>query len=172
MYKEIVKALKSELESKSLSSLPRDFYINVKLYFKSLMDKIDSSPEDLAELFKRELDFAMNFTSTLLELRVYKMVRHIFSGATSPPDELLDEELEVYVKIREALHTALQSLNSSIKNFDTVTKRILVRFTASVPEFVGVDLVVYGPFEPEDVAYIPLINSEALILKGVAERLE
>ncbi|MEM3394029.1 MAG: hypothetical protein QXY79_03180 [Candidatus Methanomethylicia archaeon] len=172
MYNDLIEALQRELEFDSLSTLPKDFYMNVRLYFKGLMDKIESSPEDLAELLKYELDLTMRMISTIFELRIYKMIKHIFSGAITPPEGLLDEELEAYVKIKEAISTVLQSLNSSIKSLDIITKRILVRFTASVSEFVGVDLVVYGPFEPEDVANIPLINSEALILKGVAEKLE
>lgn len=172
MYNDIIEALRRELESTFLYTLPKDFYMNVRLYFKGLMDKIESSPEDLAELLKYELDLAMRIISTIFELRIYKMIKHIFSGAINPPEGLLDEELEAYVKIREVISTVLQSLNSSIKSLDIITKRILVRFTASVSEFVGVDLMVYGPFEPEDVANIPLINSEALILKGVAEKLE
>ncbi|MEM3616168.1 MAG: hypothetical protein QXX09_05905, partial [Candidatus Methanomethylicia archaeon] len=92
MYNDIIEALKRELEFDSLSTLPKDFYMNVRLYFKGLMDKIESSPEDLAELLKYELDLTMRMISTIFELRIYKMIKHIFSGAITPPEGLLDEE--------------------------------------------------------------------------------
>jgi len=172
MYNDILEALKNELESSSLSRLPKDFYINVKLYIKGLKDKIEFSHGHSADILRGELDLAIKMISLLFKLRVYKIVREIFMGLTTPPEGILDEELDAYMKIREAIHTSLHSFTSSINSMEDTTKRILVRFTASVPAFVGVDLVVYGPFEPEDVANIPLINSEVLIMKGVAEKLE
>jgi DNA replication initiation complex subunit (GINS family) len=172
MYNDILEALKNELESSSLSRLPKDFYINVKLYIKGLKDKIEFSSGHSADILRGELDLAIKMISLLFKLRVYKIVRGIFMGLTTPPEGILDEELDAYMKIREAIHTSLNSFTSSINSMEDNTKRILVRFTASVPAFVGVDLVVYGPFEPEDVANIPLINSEVLIMKGVAEKLE
>ncbi|MCC6018169.1 MAG: hypothetical protein LM601_04030 [Candidatus Verstraetearchaeota archaeon] len=172
MYNDILEALKNELESSNLSRLPKDFYINARLYIKGLRDKIESSQGGSADILRGELDLAIKMVSLIFKLRVYKIVRGIFMGLSTPPEGILDEELDAYIKIREAIQMSLQSFSSSMNSMEDTTKRILVRFTASVPAFVGVDLVVYGPFEPEDVANIPLINSEVLIMKGVAEKLE
>ena len=40
-----------------------------------------------------------------------------------------------------------------------------IRFIETVPKFVGSDLQVYGPFEKEDVANLP-INVAALLIKN------
>lgn len=171
MYNVIIDVLRDELDSDSLVNLPKDFYINVRLYVKGLRDKIDSSPKDLAEIFGGELDLIIRSISLLFQLRLYKMVRHCLFSDSKIPENLHDEELDAYGKLRETISTILQTAVSSINSPNIITKRILVRFTANVPAFVGVDLMVYGPFEPEDIAYIPLINADTLILKGIAERL-
>lgn len=43
-----------------------------------------------------------------------------------------------------------------------------VRFISGVGKFVGVDGYAYGPFEREDVAFLPTIHAENLIERGAA----
>ena len=47
----------------------------------------------------------------------------------------------------------------------------LVRFLHAVPKFMGKELEVYGPFDEEDVASLPLQIADLLIKKGRAEEL-
>ena len=47
------------------------------------------------------------------------------------------------------------------------TKRI--KFTHYVPKFLGREMEVYGPFEPEDIATLPTELAKILIIKGRAE---
>ena len=46
-----------------------------------------------------------------------------------------------------------------------------IRLLHAVPQFVGDDLQIYGPFEPEDVAAVPVKVAEVLVQKGRAEAL-
>lgn len=46
-----------------------------------------------------------------------------------------------------------------------------VKFTNAVPKFVGKELEVYGPFEPEDTANLPADIADLLIRKGRAEEI-
>lgn len=48
----------------------------------------------------------------------------------------------------------------------------LVRFLHAVPKFLGKELEVYGPFEEEDVAKLPIEIADVLISKGRAEELK
>ncbi|MCX8169396.1 MAG: hypothetical protein N3E39_04270 [Candidatus Methanomethylicia archaeon] len=173
MYDEIIEVLKRELASSKLTVIPRDFYINAKIYLKDLKDKISSSSsKDIAEIFEHKFNLIIEMLSLIFELRIYKIVKHMFLNASSMPEGLLDEELDAYIKIKDILQSIIQSFKSSLSSGHIFTKRLLIRFTSNVPAFVGVDLVIYGPFEPEDIAYIPLANAEVLISKGLAERLE
>jgi hypothetical protein len=45
----------------------------------------------------------------------------------------------------------------------------LIRFLHSVPQFIGDDLILYGPFENEDVASLPIDIANLLIKKNKAE---
>ena len=47
-----------------------------------------------------------------------------------------------------------------------------VRFLKPIPKFVGPDLVIYGPFEEEDIASLPEEAAAVLIEKQRAEELE
>lgn len=47
-----------------------------------------------------------------------------------------------------------------------------IRFLSSVPKFVGKELEVYGPFDEEDVANLPLEIADILVSKGRAEEIE
>lgn len=52
---------------------------------------------------------------------------------------------------------------------DTMTE---ITITAEVPEFMGVDMSVYGPYEPGDTATVPEENAAVLVEKDSAERVE
>ena len=48
----------------------------------------------------------------------------------------------------------------------------LLRILEQVPQFVGTDLEVYGPFKPEDVANIPSDVANLLVETGSAEEMK
>ncbi|MHA1646115.1 MAG: DNA replication complex subunit Gins51 [Promethearchaeota archaeon] len=45
---------------------------------------------------------------------------------------------------------------------------ILIRFTKNIPALVGKDLKVYGPFQKEDMAQLPIQNASILIEENAA----
>ena len=47
----------------------------------------------------------------------------------------------------------------------------VVRFLHAVPKFMGKELEVYGPFDEEDVASLPIDIADLLIKKGRVEEL-
>lgn len=48
----------------------------------------------------------------------------------------------------------------------------VVRFLDNVPEIVGVDLKIYGPYKKEDVGSLPNQNARALIKQGLAKEID
>lgn len=84
------------------------------------------------------------------------------------------------------LETGLMRLNGSTDNGSMVESEVecevesiagdqvepveftILRFLQPVPAIVGLDLQIYGPFNREDVATIPSLNTMGLISKGVA----
>jgi len=170
MYKHLLDVLNEELESEELSQLPSDFYINVQAYMHSLRDKIKSGSDVEAKLAEAEAKLACEVVGAIVSLRLRKILKHFLVGASGPPKNLLEVELSAYEKISSAIEEFL-SLTEKFASLEegVLAKKILVRFLREVPAFVGVDLKTYGPFKPEDVANIPVINAEALAKRGVAE---
>ena len=58
-----------------------------------------------------------------------------------------------------------------IKKEDEERKIKMVRFLQAVPQFIGDDLIVYGPFENEDIASLPRDVANLLIKKTKAEEI-
>ena len=48
----------------------------------------------------------------------------------------------------------------------------LLRFLKETPPLVGVDLINYGPFLKEDIAFLPINNAKILINEKFAEKIE
>ena len=49
---------------------------------------------------------------------------------------------------------------------------ILIRFIKQTEALVGIDLINYGPFEKEDIAYLPYDNAKILIFEKFAEKID
>jgi len=49
---------------------------------------------------------------------------------------------------------------------------MVVRFLQDIPEIVGTDLRIYGPYKKEDVGSLPGENAHALIKQGAAKPIE
>ncbi|MER3408254.1 MAG: hypothetical protein C4292_05835 [Nitrososphaera sp.] len=57
----------------------------------------------------------------------------------------------------------LEAISAKIRS-----KQIVVRFVRPMEQFIGVDMTKYGPFQPEDVATLPLENARSFIDGGIA----
>jgi DNA replication initiation complex subunit (GINS family) len=77
------------------------------------------------------------------------------------------EESEISLKINEAI-TPPVSKEEPGEQFDF----ILLRFLKKTPPLVGIDLLNYGPFEKEDIAFIPSQNANILIFEKFAEEVK
>jgi len=64
------------------------------------------------------------------------------------------------------------SKSSSTSVPDGKTELKVVRFLQDIPEIVGVDLKIYGPYKKEDVGSLPKENAKALIMQGAAVQIE
>ncbi|MFW9940045.1 MAG: hypothetical protein ACFFFT_03330 [Candidatus Thorarchaeota archaeon] len=110
-------------------------------------------------------------------IKGYKKVKAIstFSGG---------EELKIkeQIKFKDELEPEVdqsevsieESIISEIANEQKVeqVEFTLLRFLKKTPPLVGIDLINYGPFEEEDIAYIPSQNANILVLEKFAEKVE
>ena len=83
----------------------------------------------------------------------------------APTQEQSAEPTQVQEEEKPAQET--ESTEQTQTAQEKETKRI--KFTHYVPKFLGREMEVYGPFEPEDIATIPTELANILIEKGRAE---
>ncbi len=82
----------------------------------------------------------------------------------------IKEELLYNQARTENKNEEVKIINSEIIDEKKKDLRIkLVRFLQAVPQFIGDDLIVYGPFENEDVASLPKDIANLLVKKNKVE---
>ena len=77
----------------------------------------------------------------------------------------LDYEIELETK-KHVIKPIEKSLEKESFNY------MLIRFLKNTPPLVGIDLKNYGPFEKEDVAFIPYKNAIILLSEKFAEKID
>jgi len=85
---------------------------------------------------------------------------------------LTEEESAALEKVKQSLSSLNQHFPASPKKEDLAEELRVVRFLEDIPEIVGVDLRIYGPFKKEDVASLPAPNAQALERQGAAKAIE
>ncbi len=142
---------------------------------------------------KREFDNIKRILRDLYELREKKIISIAINKSRSGSDiidnsALLDEEKKMYSEFLQILNNYREGIlfnltnaklpeikeivkeekkveveKQEVKQDDKTTR--MVRFLHAVPKFLGKELEVYGPFEEEDIANLPVEIANVLINK-------
>ena len=176
MYDELHIAWKAEKSSQRLQPLPRDFYQRANRYFEELSHETsDTDPRALhGRLASREKEMAARLLGELRQARRTKIFQAAQSHSIINPTDLTEEEDSLVEAIKEPESISYLNqgtLPSSDKPTDA-EKFVVIRFLQDIPEIVGIDLRIYGPFKKEDVASVPSTNATALIGQGAAKVIE
>ena len=177
MYNEIYKAWKAEKTCLEPQPLPGDFYQRATEYLKGLETEAASTYAQTIQghLLKKEMETVTRLLKDLKEKRLRKIMQVVENGDRISIADFTDGE-----------RTLIENVNESLKSFkheriakqehgsvaETETEFVIVRFLQGIPEIVGIDLKVYGPYEKEDIGSLPKQNAEALIKQGAAKRIE
>jgi DNA replication factor GINS len=174
MYSDLYKAWKSEKTNAAPQPLPSDFYQLVTTFMKSLDDELSSA--DLNSLRSRLLAKEKEITKRLLEDLKEERFHKIMIGAQNhnsiQTNNLIEDEILLNATINKSVPSLRQEPPAATLDSDLASTLTIVRFIQDIPEVVGVDLKIYGPFRKEDVASLPLPNAQALERQGVARVIE
>jgi DNA replication factor GINS len=174
MYGDLYKAWKSEKNNATPQPLPSDFYQRVTTFMKSLDDELSSA--DLNSLQSRLLVREKEITKRLLEDLKKERLHKIMIGAQNhnsiQTDNLIGDEIQLNASINRPVPSLRQEPLPATGESDSTSTLTIVRFIQDIPEIVGVDLRIYGPFKKEDVASLPLPNAQALEKQGAARVVE
>ncbi len=176
MYNDLYKAWKSEKTSLQPEHLPNDFYRRAANYLKGLQENsVSSDPHTLqGRLLIREMEIVGRLLDELREKRLRKILENAKNGLSVAEDGLTAEEQT----LAHTLNSSLTNLREKTVERESVsptlehTELTVVRFLQDIPEIVGTDLRIYGPYMKEDVGSLPTQNAQALIKQGAAKSID
>ena len=198
-YSRLHEAWSKERKTSELQNIPDDLLLEMKDYVATI-NKTPTDENTLAgQLTKTEKQYANQLLRELTENRLRKIVtleaygKPIDAQAMTPEEQRLHSnmrqllsgfrqgsELPEPVSIPEQPHPetpkpkrtqrAKPTPKPVIKPDDV--ELILVRFLQPLPAIMGIDMKAYGPFEPEELATIPVQNAQNLIKRGIVKPVE
>ncbi len=175
MYNDLYKAWKAEKTSEKPQPLPNDFYRRASGYMEGLeSDSAASDPHTVqGRLLADERKMAQRLLDELREARLRKIVSAAKDGAISTND-LTEEERTLVTHFNESLSSFKErnGAKQSTQKQEDRTELSVLRFLDNVPEIVGVDLKIYGPYKKEDVGSLPNQNALALVKQGLAKEID
>lgn len=180
MYNELYTVWKRELESLELQKLSRNFYYEISSYLKRLREEgrmLDKKTAK-AKLLEAEIRNVKFMVQGLMRVRFEKIIKKASEGQKIPPDTLTVQEEKIFAdflsigEVYRTLAAALLQGHNLESKVESEHKMVVLRFSKEIPEIIGADMKVYGPFKAEDVASIPVENAKILIRQGLAEKIE
>ena len=176
MYNELYKAWKSEQISVLPEHLPTDFYQRAANYLKGLQeDSLTSDPHTLqSRLLIREREIVERLLAELREKRLRKILESAKSGISVAENLLTAEEQPLAHTLNSSLTTLRERKlqRDGLSSASEHAELTVVRFLQDIPEIVGTDLRIYGPYKKEDVGSLPTRNAQALIKQGAARSID
>ena len=176
MYNELYKAWKSEITSEETQPLPDDFYQRAEAYLRGAEENNSPTDEHTAKgcLLLKEKEIVSRLLRELKEVRIRKLLALAKDGKAINDANLTHEERKLAREFNKSLQTFTQEKpkpKPPAASEETVEFSVL-RFLQDIPEIVGTDLRIYGPYKKEDVGSLPNQNASALIKQGAAKEIE
>ena len=176
MYTDLYNAWKSEISTREPQSLPSDFYRKTENYLDGLEHEIGSIDENsvTGRLTLKEKKMCDRLLRELKDIRMRKLLEFAQKGETANETNLTEEEKEFVKEFAKSLQILNQSEVES-KPAPLEEEKVelsVVRFLQDIPEIVGTDLRIYGPYKKEDVGSLPNHNARALVRQGAAKEVE
>jgi DNA replication factor GINS len=176
MYSELYRAWKFEKTSPAALPLSSDFYQRAENYLKSLGEENSSIDRHTIQgkLLIKEREISRRILDELRDTRLRKIIESAKNGNAISPDGLTEEEQNLVTTLNSSLNSFRESQGEvkQAPSSATNTELVVVRFLEEIPEIVGVDLKIYGPYKKEDVGSLPAQNAQGLIRQGAARLVE
>jgi DNA replication factor GINS len=178
LYTTLYHLWETEKEQAELQPLNRNFFQDLSRYVKSLKEELQSLDEKTwkSELLTEEQKRIKILLKDLTITRFQKMLDAVREEHELTSNQLTTEEEYSYNALQltwEHMQTVVDDIlrgrppkiasDISMKK----PKRLLVRFLQAIPAIVGPDMKTYGPFQKEDVAYLPAENAQVLIKRDI-----
>ncbi len=168
------------MDNAELQLLPKDFYTKLADYMRKIREesRMLDGKTTRARLLMHEAENVKIMVKDLILRRHDKIVQMLSAAEASvDPGSLTSEEEELAKNVApsfesfQKLFKDIMSGRLSHVGREKPKKRVL-RFLQETPGIVGADMKTYGPFQPQDVASLPVENAKVLVKQGVAVEVE
>ena len=197
-YEALYEILRKEKFEKELQKLDPSFFQSVIKYLdekEAILNSQRSKDSVFAkesEKTQKQLENIRKILKEIYEKRESKIVQHAlissrFNDSNLP--NMLSEESQFYNQLKVILNKyrtdilenlllkklpniIQEEVKTTINKIETKGEQNeikLLRILEPVPQFIGDDLIIYGPFEAEDMASLPENIAKILIMKNKAE---
>ena len=187
MYEELLAAWKLERNSEVIQPLPSDFFRKAMDYLSGLRESLtrERSGSSMESAKKREINYVDFMLSDLLKMRARKIALLSLEGSELGT-ALTESETRLLRNMHELLSGYMKQVTRSpaapevspgkaLKSEELMpegrednSSLMLLRVLQPIPRLVGIDLDEYGPFQPEDIVYLPRENALVLVARGAA----
>ncbi|MDG6997632.1 MAG: hypothetical protein JRN15_00795 [Nitrososphaerota archaeon] len=168
--------LEDENRSKDLLKINPNTYRDIVAHIKTIRSESSEKEKSLvSELSLAERKILFEIARRLIELRISKFTQYPDMDTTNltPEERYIAEPLIQSRKRTDRIGQAI--FNGQVAEIDHASesvkqKYVIARFIQPYAAVSGTDLGTYGPFEPEDVAILPIENAKNLAKIGIISR--
>jgi len=199
-FEALFEILRKEKMNPELQKLDEDFYNQTIKYLEeksAILEtekKTDSIFSGDSKRTQLQLENAKKIIKEIYEKRENKIINLAMLSSRAEVKEsghsMLQEEKKLFKEVLEVLdsfrggilHNMLNSQKVSVrkngtpKDIKTIqsqpSESKMVRFLNAVPKFVADDLNVYGPFEQEDMCFLPNRTANLLLKRKRVEEIQ
>lgn len=192
-YETIYEILRKEKYNPEIQKLSKTFFQDIINYLKEKESLLKSQqkkgtfPRE-TEKNKKQIENIKKILKELYERRENKIIQlALLSSRSDKKDDLsnlLSEEKQLFNEFKnifiqyksnildKVLTQKLPELKPKDIKIEKPNSTKLVRFTHTVPKFIGDDLYTYGPFESENLASLPAKVADVLVKRKRAEEIK
>jgi DNA replication initiation complex subunit (GINS family) len=177
MYSALLKLWKYEVANEDFEEIDSSFWARVR-DFLSHIESLSSSSNDelMKDLYHERLNRVNFMINDVVRIRIDKIL-YAAKTTESVPSGLSVEEQDLFEITKNSIDLHRRSIYSvsttSTSSSPFSDKKLCIRILDPEPEqMIGSDLQAYGPFDEEDVAFLPSENAKLLIRLGKAEEIK
>ena len=177
MYDALLNLWKHEVANEAFEELDSSFWARVRDFLSHIESMSSSSNDELMkDLYFARLNRVRFMINDVVRIRIDKIL-YAAKTVESVPLGLSVEEQDLFEVTKQSIDLHKRSIYSvnttSTSSSPFSDKKLCIRILDPEPEqMIGSDLQAYGPFEKEDIAFLPSENAKLLIRLGKAEEIK
>jgi DNA replication initiation complex subunit (GINS family) len=164
MYDEIYNTWLATIKKERIK-IDKEFSRRSEKYLDKLRNEISIKEGLIKKIYQTKID---NLSYIINCIENFCSPNYIIDERQDLANQIYENKLDNNEKINGEKNIEPMTIISERDVFLEEPKYLIIRILESIPSIVGSDLRTYGPYNPEDIAAIPIKNANILIKRGAA----